>query len=86
MASLRSSTKGKWHDIYKGTTSSAHGPKGMNLLFVDGHSEIRKWVDGRTRPILRFGVALPLGIASPNNLDVAWLQERSSVKETNPTR
>jgi prepilin-type N-terminal cleavage/methylation domain-containing protein/prepilin-type processing-associated H-X9-DG protein len=33
------STKGKWHDIYKGTTSSAHGPKGMNLLFVDGHSE-----------------------------------------------
>jgi len=33
------STKGKWHDIYKGTASSAHGPKGMNLLFVDGHSE-----------------------------------------------
>mgnify|MGYP003833004459 FL=1 len=33
------STKGKWHDIYKGTTSSAHGPKGMNLLFVDGHAE-----------------------------------------------
>ena len=33
------STKGKWHDIYKGTASSAHGPKGMNLLFVDGHAE-----------------------------------------------
>ena len=29
---------------------------------------------------------ISLGIASPNNLDVAWLQERSSVKEINPTR
>ena len=65
--------------------ASYHNAAG-GLSFVDGHSEIRKWVDGRTRPILRFGVALPLGIASPNNLDVAWLQERSSVKETNPTR
>ncbi|KAB2667578.1 MAG: type II secretion system protein [Verrucomicrobia bacterium] len=33
------SAKGKWNDIYKGTTSSGHGPKGMMLLFVDGHSE-----------------------------------------------
>ena len=33
------STKGKWNDIRKGTASSGHGPKGMSLLFVDGHSE-----------------------------------------------
>jgi prepilin-type N-terminal cleavage/methylation domain-containing protein len=33
------STKGKWNDIRKGTTSSGHGTKGMSLLFVDGHSE-----------------------------------------------
>ena len=33
------STKGKWNDIRKGTTSSGHGQKGMSLLFVDGHSE-----------------------------------------------
>ena len=65
--------------------ASYHNGAG-GLSFIDGHSEIRKWVDGRTRPILRFGQALSLGIASPNNLDVAWLQERSSVKEINPTR
>jgi hypothetical protein len=65
--------------------ASYHNAAG-GLSFIDGHSEIRKWVDGRTRPILRFGQALSLGIASPNNLDVAWLQERSSVKEINPTR
>lgn len=33
------STKGKWHDIRKNTTSSGHGTRGMALLFVDGHSE-----------------------------------------------
>ncbi len=33
------STKGKWNDIRKGTTSSGHGTRGMALLFVDGHSE-----------------------------------------------
>jgi len=33
------STKGRWHEIFKGTESSGHGPRGMSLLFVDGHSE-----------------------------------------------
>ena len=33
------SAKGKWNDIRKGTASSGHGPRGMSLLFVDGHSE-----------------------------------------------
>lgn len=56
------------------------------LSFADGHSEIRKWVDGRTAPVLRFGQALPLGQPSPNNRDIDWLQERSSIKLTNPTR
>ncbi len=33
------SSKGKANDIRKGTTSSAHGTRGMSLLFCDGHSE-----------------------------------------------
>ncbi|HTG45662.1 MAG TPA: type II secretion system protein [Verrucomicrobiae bacterium] len=33
------STKGKANDIKKGTSTAAHGPRGMMLLFVDGHSE-----------------------------------------------
>ena len=32
------SSKGKWNDVSKGTASSGHGPRGMSLLFVDGHS------------------------------------------------
>ena len=34
------STKGKWNDIRKATPNAAHGPRGMMLLFVDGHSEL----------------------------------------------
>ena len=33
------SARGKWNDVRKGTASSGHGPRGMSLLFVDGHSE-----------------------------------------------
>jgi prepilin-type N-terminal cleavage/methylation domain-containing protein len=33
------SSKGKAHDVRKGTATSGHGQRGMVLLFVDGHSE-----------------------------------------------
>lgn len=65
--------------------ASYHNGAG-GLSFVDGHSEIRKWLDPRTRPVLKFGQALSLGQASPNNNDVAWLQDRSSVKISGATR
>jgi prepilin-type N-terminal cleavage/methylation domain-containing protein/prepilin-type processing-associated H-X9-DG protein len=49
--------------------------------FADGHAEIRKWVDGRTKPKPKFNNTLPLGVTSPNNLDMIWLTERTSVPE-----
>ncbi|MBK9138444.1 MAG: type II secretion system protein [Verrucomicrobia bacterium] len=54
--------------------------------FADGHSEIKKWQDPRTVPKLRPGQLLALGVGSPNNKDVDWLQQRSSSKMVNPTR
>jgi prepilin-type N-terminal cleavage/methylation domain-containing protein/prepilin-type processing-associated H-X9-DG protein len=60
--------------------------RAAGLSFADGHSEIRKWVDPRTTPVLKFGQLLPLGIASPNNLDVEWLQTRTSSKIRGATR
>ncbi len=33
------SSKGKANDVRQGTTTSAHGTRGMSLLFVDTHSE-----------------------------------------------
>jgi hypothetical protein len=53
-----------------------NGAGGLN--FADGHSEIHRWRDGRTTPPLRDGTNLQLDIPSPNNQDIAWLQERST--------
>ena len=65
--------------------ASYHNRAGV-LSFADGHSELRRWQDGRTTPILKKGQALALGQSSPDNKDVEWLQERSTAKITNPTR
>ena len=53
--------------------------RAAGLSFADGHAEIRKWVDARTTPVLKKGQLLPLDVPSPNNPDVLWMQERSSI-------
>ncbi len=45
--------------------------------FADGHSEIKKWTDPRTMPPIKKNNELT-SITTPNNPDVAWIQERSS--------
>jgi prepilin-type N-terminal cleavage/methylation domain-containing protein/prepilin-type processing-associated H-X9-DG protein len=50
------------------------------LAFADGHSEIHRWLDPRTKPILHKGQDLPLNVGSPNNQDAFWLMERSTRK------
>lgn len=65
--------------------ASYHNKAG-GVSFCDGHSEIKKWTDPRTTPVLRKGQLLSLGVASPNNKDVIWLQERSSSKKVGATR
>lgn len=58
--------------------ASYHNGAG-GLSFADGHTEIRKWVDPRTRPKVRF-YEMPLNVASPNNKDMIWLSERTTVR------
>lgn len=48
------------------------------VAFADGHSEIHKWKDPRTIPPVRKGRNLPLTANSRDNIDVLWLQERST--------
>jgi prepilin-type N-terminal cleavage/methylation domain-containing protein len=72
-------------DIIVDYPASFHNGAG-SLAFVDAHSEIKKWRDPRTTPVLRAGQPLPLNVASPRNQDVEWLQERSSCKVVGPTR
>jgi len=48
------------------------------LSFADGHSEIKKWLDNRTTPVLRKGQRLQLDVLSAKNPDVFWLMDRST--------
>ncbi|MFM8357427.1 MAG: hypothetical protein ACKOET_02605, partial [Verrucomicrobiota bacterium] len=48
------------------------------LTFADGHAEIHKWLDARTRPPIRYNNNLQLNVSSPNNKDILWLAERTS--------
>ena len=64
------------HRIIDYPASYHNGAGGFS--FADGHSEIRKWVDPRTMPKLTRGRLIPLNIPSPNNPDVAWMQDKST--------
>jgi prepilin-type N-terminal cleavage/methylation domain-containing protein/prepilin-type processing-associated H-X9-DG protein len=48
------------------------------ISFSDGHAEIRKWRDARTKPPAKYNNAIQLNVASPNNQDMIWLAERTS--------
>ncbi len=51
------------------------------LSFVDGHAEIKRWLDVKTTPPLQknSNALVARGwISSPNNKDMIWLQERAT--------
>jgi prepilin-type N-terminal cleavage/methylation domain-containing protein len=50
------------------------------LAFADGHSEIHKWKDSRTKVPVRNGVGQVSQLSVPNSVDWNWLQERTSAK------
>ncbi len=49
--------------------------QGSGFSFADGHSEMRRWVDSRTTPPLKKGIPVQDRLNSPNNRDVAFLQD-----------
>jgi prepilin-type N-terminal cleavage/methylation domain-containing protein/prepilin-type processing-associated H-X9-DG protein len=51
-----------------------------SFSFADGHSELKRWTDARTKPPLNRKQNLRQNVDSPNNLDVLWMQERSTRK------
>ena len=59
--------------------ASYHNKAG-SLSYADGHSEIHKWRDART-----CGIEFR-GWSSPNNVDIDWIQSKSSARIQSPTR
>jgi len=52
--------------------------RAAGFAFADGHSEIHRWRDPNTMPVLKEGQPLPLNQPSPNNVDVWWMQDHST--------
>ena len=59
--------------------ASTHNGAG-GLGFADGHAEIHKWVDARTKVPWK-NASMPLVVPSPNNQDMVYLSEHASIPE-----
>jgi prepilin-type N-terminal cleavage/methylation domain-containing protein/prepilin-type processing-associated H-X9-DG protein len=59
--------------------SSQHNRGGV-VSFADGHAEYHRWRDARTRPV-PIGGLVAHNNPSPNNEDLAWIQERTTVPQ-----
>ena len=58
--------------------ASYHGNAG-GFSFADGHAVLKKWQDARTQPPLLKGQSYDYQFKStPNNPDVAWMQDNST--------
>ena len=49
------------------------------ISFADGHAEIKKWLDARTKPPPKYNGQLTLNVPSPGNRDMVWLSDRTTV-------
>jgi hypothetical protein len=47
------------------------------MSFCDGHSEIHRWMDGRTIPPVQWNEDLSLGQNLPNDLDAVWIAQHA---------
>jgi prepilin-type N-terminal cleavage/methylation domain-containing protein/prepilin-type processing-associated H-X9-DG protein len=57
--------------------ASSHNGAG-GISFSDGHAEIHKWRDARTRAPVLYNNNIQLNVASANNEDMIWLADRTS--------
>jgi prepilin-type N-terminal cleavage/methylation domain-containing protein/prepilin-type processing-associated H-X9-DG protein len=70
--------------VWQDTPANYHGGA-CGFCFADGHAEIHKWKDGQTLAIKTTFIAQNSTIYQRNNMDVVWVQERTtaSLKATN---
>jgi prepilin-type N-terminal cleavage/methylation domain-containing protein/prepilin-type processing-associated H-X9-DG protein len=57
--------------------ASYHG-NAAGYAFADGHSEIHRFKDPRTMPVLKTGQDLPLNQNLPNDMDILWMAQKAA--------
>jgi prepilin-type N-terminal cleavage/methylation domain-containing protein/prepilin-type processing-associated H-X9-DG protein len=65
---------------FRNIPASYHYGGGANLSFADGHSEIKKWKDARTKPPITGALRAPGEIPSPGNVDLMWITDHLPYK------
>ena len=76
-------TPGRLISTWQDGPATYHGG-GCGFSFADGHSESKKWKDGRTVTGLMkttYTRRFQYGFSQPNNADIAWVQERTTAKK-----
>jgi prepilin-type N-terminal cleavage/methylation domain-containing protein/prepilin-type processing-associated H-X9-DG protein len=58
--------------------------RAAGFSFADGHSEIHKWLDGRTTPVLKTGQLLQLNVNINNDPDILWLAQKAIGRDAYP--
>ena len=58
---------------------ATHHNRGGVQSFADGHSEAQRWRDPKTFRTAALGVKIGHNFSSPNNQDLHWIQERTTV-------
>jgi prepilin-type N-terminal cleavage/methylation domain-containing protein/prepilin-type processing-associated H-X9-DG protein len=57
---------------------AAYHGRATDFSFADGHSEIHKWTDARTTPVLSQGQLLTLNVNLSGDKDLLWLAQKSA--------
>jgi prepilin-type processing-associated H-X9-DG protein len=57
--------------------ASYHG-NAAGYSFADGHSEIHRFRDARTMPVLRQGQTMPLNVNISGDQDILWMAQRAA--------
>ena len=67
--------------IWQDGPSTLHSG-GCGFTFAEGHAEIHKWKDNRTRAMkVTYSYSYPYGWAQLNNQDIRWIQDRTTAKK-----
>jgi prepilin-type processing-associated H-X9-DG protein len=73
---LNQPPSGEWFDL-----PASYHSGGANLVFVDGHAELRRWQNASTcRPARAYGAGLPFELEEGEKTDFYWLMNRTSAK------
>ncbi len=57
---------------------AAYHNRGGGFAFADGHSEIHRWMDPRTAPVLAPGQSPQFNVTLPGDVDLMWLQQHAT--------